>query len=326
MRKNLKRIVRALARPIASSRAHAKLVTWMAQTGVGTDECLRQGSLPLPVHYYSPVPDLDDLASRGVWDRKSNLAGVEFRSEVQVAYLLELGNRYGGECAWPAQPANRDGFYTENGSFSFGCAAAAHCVVRDRKPRRIVEIGSGNSSLILSAALALNQLDGAPPAEYTIVDPYPSGLLGALPGAMATVIAERVELLSSRIFDELESGDILFVDSGHVARIGGDVNYLVLDILPLLSPGVVVHFHDIDLPYEYPSVYLTNASFRMLWTEAYLLQAFLACNTSFDVLLGMAYLMRDRPDSLREAFVHFDPETHRAVSGSFWIVRRLTRT
>lgn len=318
-----KRAVKAVLRTIASSPPQAALVTWMARSGAGTDACMKKGSLPLPVHYYSPVPDLDDLKRRDVWSRRSDLPGVDFRPEAQVAYLLELGVKYGQECAWPAEPANNPSeFYTENMSFGFGCAAAAHCIIRDRKPKRLIEIGSGRSSLVLSAALEFNESDGAQPAEYTVVDPYPSPLLEVVPGTRPTVIAERVEVIDAGFFEQLERGDILFIDSGHVVRIGGDVNFLVLDVLPRLKPGVVVHFHDIGLPYEYPEVYATNPAFRMLWTEAYLLQAFLACNSEFEVLLGMAYLMHDRPEVFRQAFPLFDPARHKSVSGSFWIARR----
>jgi len=239
----------AVLRAIVSSPLQAALVTWMARTGAGTDASLKMGSLPLPVHFYSPVPDLDDLKRRDLWSRRSDLQGVDFRPDAQVAYLLELGGRHGGECGWPADPTNDPTeFHTENMTFSFGCAAAAHCIIRERKPRRLIEIGSGMSSIVFSAALKRNEDDGVQLATYTVIDPYPSPRLSALPGNRPTVIAQRVEVVDIDVFGQLERGDILFVDSGHVVRIGGDVNFLVLDVLPRLNPGVVVHFHDIGLP------------------------------------------------------------------------------
>jgi len=295
----------------------------MARTGEGTDQCLKRGSLPLPIHFYSPVPDLDDLERRDMWARRSELLGIEFAPDSQVAYLRKLGDRYGGECAWPAvSTGDSRVFFTENGCFSFGCAAALHCIVRERKPRHVVEIGSGNSSLVLSAALERNVREGVPAAEYTVVDPYPSPLLDSGHRGPTEVFAERVEVLEPEFFDRLERDDVLFIDSGHTVRVGGDVNFLILDILPRLKPGVLVHFHDIGLPYEYPKVYATNPRFRVLWTEAYLLQAFLACNQKFDVLLAVAYLMVDRATDFRAAFPLYDPARHKAVSGSFWILRR----
>lgn len=276
----------------------------------------------MPVHFYSPVPDLDDLRDRDVWNRRSELPGVDLRPEEQVKYLLRLGQQYGPECGWPTEPTNDPSvFHTENNSFSFGCAAAAHCIIRDRRPKRVIEIGSGMSSMILSAALKLNEDEGAQPAEYIVVDPYPSQLLQTVSGTKPKVLAKRVEVLDAAFFRELDRGDILFIDSGHVVRIGGDVNFLVLEVLPRLKAGVIVHFHDIELPYEYPEIYLRNPAFRMLWTEAYLLEAFLAHNSEFEVVLGMAYLMHDRLDAFQEAFPLYDPARHRAVSGSFWIAR-----
>lgn len=313
---------RAVLRALASSDAQAWLVNWMARSGVGTDASLKRGALPLPVHFYSPVPDLADLERRDVWSRRSELSGIDFRSEAQVALLLQLGEKYGLECDWPARPGHDSSeFYTENSSFSFGCAAAAHSIVRDSKPKRLIEIGSGMSSMILSAALGFNEREGAQPAEYTIVDPYPSDTLNRLRGTRPTILAKRAEVVHTGFFEQLDRGDILFIDSGHVVRIGGDVNFLVLDVLPRLRPGVLVHFHDIHLPYEYHKVYATNPAFRMFWTEAYLLQAFLAGNSNFVVLLGMTYLMRDRPDAFGQAFPLFDPAQHKLVSGSFWITR-----
>jgi hypothetical protein len=95
-------------------------------------------------------------------------------------------------------------------------------------------------------------------------------------------------------------------------------------VLPRLRPGVIIHFHDIDLPYEYREVYLTNPSFRMLWTESYLLQAFVACNKEYEVLLGMKYLMHDEEAAFKAAFPIHDPTLHLSKSGSFWIQRIAT--
>jgi methyltransferase family protein len=323
VRKLIKQLTRGLALRLVNTRYHAALITWMARTGEGTDATLRMGSLPLPVHFYSPVPDLEDLGRRGVWDRRSELPGIDFRPEVQLEYLQLLGREFGLECDWPPTATNDPAqFYTENNSFSFGCAAAAHSVIRQRKTRRVIEAGSGMSSLVISSALRRNEAEGVADPAYTVVDPYPSPKLDMLRGVSATVIPRRIEEMGTDLFDELGRGDVLFIDSGHTVRIGGDVNFLVLEILPRLKPGVLVHLHDIDLPYEYPEVYLRNPAFRMLWTEAYLLQAFLAHNSAFEILLGMRYLMRDHPETFGQAFPKFDRTRHKLTSGSFWIARR----
>jgi hypothetical protein len=296
----------------------------MAETGDETDRCLKEGFLPITVHYYSPIPDISELEPREIWNRKSELVGIDFHVEKQVEMLLELGRKYGDECDWPSQPsAQSANFYTENGSFSFGCAAALHSIVRNYKPKRVIEVGSGNSSLVLSSALARNKADGVD-VEYTIIDPYsPWRSKQDLP-ELTRVISEKVELTEVDRFLTLQENDILFIDSGHTVRTGGDVNFLFLDVIPRLAPGAIIHVHDIGLPYEYPKTYFTNPAFRVFWTEAYILQAFLSCNPQFDVMLAMHYLMANHRDKFREAFAHNNPALHLATSGSFWM-RRLSK-
>lgn len=301
--------------------ALAQLVRQMAETGVGTEECLKQGCLPMLVHYYSPVPDIADLKARQVWDRRSPMPGIDLREHEQVKLLAELGREFGGECHWPHEaPGPGDQFFTDNTGFSYGCAAATHSLLRKHKPRRVIEIGSGSSSRVIAAALRMNAADTGHAADYTIVDPFPAAGLAALPG-LTRLLKQRVEVLGVEPFQTLGRDDVLFVDSGHTVRIGSDVNFLVLDVLPLVAPGVIAHFHDIALPYEYAEVYFTNPRFRMFWTEAYLLQAFLCHNQAWEILLAMNFLMRDRPAEFRAAWPHYDPAIHRFPSHSFWIRR-----
>jgi len=299
----------------------AQVVRQMAETGAGTDECLRQGCLPMLVHYYTPVPDLDDLRKRRIWDRRSSMGGIDLRQEQQLKLLEELGRNFGTECRWPHEPTNDPHqFFTDNSGFSYGCAASTHSIIRKFKPRRLIEVGSGASSRVIAAALRTNATETGRDAEYIIVDPYPVATLEVLPG-LTRLVKERVEVLDVGFFKDLGPDDVLFVDSGHTVRIGGDVNFLILDVLPAMAPGVIAHFHDIPLPYEYAEIYATNPRFRMFWTEAYLLQAFLCHNNTWQVLLAMNFLMRDRPEALRVAWPHYDPSIHRIPSHSFWIRR-----
>ncbi|MCO5170978.1 MAG: class I SAM-dependent methyltransferase [Planctomycetes bacterium] len=298
-----------------------RLVGHMARSGWGTSECLAAGSLPLPVHFYSPVPDLGDLDARDVWRRRSDLAGVDLRSDEQLVLLRELGGAFADECAWPLSASGDEhAFHLDNPAFSFGCAASTHCMLRRLRPRRVIEVGSGFSSRVISAALLRNQSEGAGASDYTIVDPHPAASTRTLPG-LTRLIEERVELRPPGDFDRLEAADVLFIDSGHTVRIGGDVNFLILDVLPRLAPGVVVHFHDIPLPYEYPRAYYANPSFRALWTEAYLLQAFLAFNAAYEVVLALAYLMTEQREAFHAAFPSRPDPRGLGVSGSFWIRR-----
>lgn len=298
----------------------APLVKIMADTGYGTNRCLAKGCLPLPVHYYSPVPDLRDLRAREIWSRRSELPGLDFRGAEQLELLAELGRKFGGECDWPHDPTDDPQvFFTNNSGFSYCCAASTHSVIRRFRPRRFVEIGSGMSTRVIAEALRLNRASGHA-SHYTIIDPFPSDQVGEL-SAVSTVLADRVETVDLSIFESLRAGDILFIDSGHTVRIGGDVNFLILEVLPRLAPGVIVHFHDIPMPYEYSELYYTNEKFRMLWTESYLLQAFLSCNSKFKILLAMNYLILEHMSAVRKAWSHYDPTVHVQNSHSFWIMR-----
>ncbi len=306
--------------------AAAPIVAPAARRGIGSAACLRLGFLPVPVHFYSPIPDVEDLRRRRVWDARSELPGVAFNREHQLELLESLGAEFGDECAWPANQrpsadAGDSDFHTENGSFSFGCAASTHCMIRRSKPSLVVEIGSGQSSIVISQALAANSMETGAPARHCVVDPYPSPALAQNAGVPAELTLSRVEFLSPDWFAALSAGDVLFIDSGHTARIGGDVNFLFLEVLPRVAPGVLVHVHDIPLPWDYPPAYSTGPGLRHFWTEAYLLQAFLAFNSTFEVMLAMRYLMTDEREAFQRAFRHFDPLSHQSVSGSFWLRR-----
>lgn len=301
----------------------ARLVKYMATTGRGTDECLAVGCLPMNVHYYSPIPDINELANRRIWDKKSELSGIDFRPEQQLALLAQLGQKFGSECDWPLTPtAIPTQFYLKNNSFSYGCASALHTMIRRFKPQHFIEIGSGHSSKVISKAFELNKdNDHVHTPEYIVVDPYPDELLLKQLPSVSRILKEKVECVDPKLFERLGENDILFVDSGHTVRTGSDVNFIILEVLPRLRPGVIIHFHDINLPYEYQKVYFTNPQFRMFWTEAYLLQAFLAFNRDFEILLAMNYLQTDHMNKFRNAFSPFKLEDNWANSGSFWIRR-----
>jgi hypothetical protein len=295
----------------------------VATTGKGSSFCLKSGFLPVPVNFYSPIPDIADLEERDVWNKRSGLRGVDFREDRQIELLKELGAAYSDECWWSVEPTSDPfEFYVENPSFSYGCAALTHSLIRHFKPNRVIEIGSGMSSLVISKAIELNRAKDARPGRHIIVDPYPGEITKLNEHTRRDLIQDRVERLSAQWFDQLESNDILFIDSGHCVRIGGDVNFLFLDVLPRLRPGVIVHVHDIGLPYEYPKAYATNEHFRQFWTEQYLLQAFLCFNFEYEVLLAMNYLMTDHHEIFRQSFPLYDPDSHRFSSGSLWMRRK----
>ena len=121
------------------------------------------------------------------------------------------------------------------------------------------------------------------------------------------------------LFKELKEGDILFIDSSHILKIGGDVQYEFLEILPRLNKGVIVQIHDIFIPVEYPKAWVLGN--KLFYDEQYLLQAFLVFNSAFEVLWVGSYMHIRHPDKLEKTFNSYDRRT--AWPCSFWMRKKL---
>jgi hypothetical protein len=297
-----------------------RILKFMAFTGEGTDSCLKHGFLPVPIHFYQPIPDIKEMEKRNIWDKISNLSGINLEPEKCIAFIKQLASEYAHECKWPnEQPLDPKQFHLNNDAFGYGCAAPLHCLIRNNKPKRIIEIGSGYSSKIIAAAINLNARQNHE-THYTIIDPYSCLKQENFP-KNTNIIRQPVELLGLNIFESLEENDILFIDSSHVCKMGSDCNFEILEILPILNKGVYIHFHDIPLPFEYPKIYATNPNFRVFWTESYLLQAFLICNNDFQIIIPMSFLQKYHLEDLKNSFPHSSENNLGWISGSFWIKR-----
>lgn len=261
-------------------------------------------------HFYSPIPQ--HLPSD--WDTPRPMPGVTFDLDRQLAWVREHVVATAAEFRPPLDVAGRYRFVYDNGSFGHGDADVLYGVLRARRPRRVVEIGSGHSSVIIRLALARNRAEGSP-SEYRVYDPYPTD---HLVGTDLEMSVERTpaERLPDRVFTQLQAGDVLFIDSTHTVRIDNDVLRLFLEGLPMLANGVLVHLHDIFLPYPYPRSFFEDNEFY--WAEQYLLQAFLAFNQDFEVTAGLHALFRDR----REQIVALLPHVLGGNPGSLWLRRR----
>jgi predicted O-methyltransferase YrrM len=281
----------------------APLVSLLARREVGREIFVKRGVLPVPLHYYQPVFDPATVPAR-VWERRHDLPGIDYREDAQLALLRELGE-HGDETDWPDRAPADGGYHTGSGSFGASSAYLLHAFVRHFEPGRVIEVGAGHSTQIFRGALDMN---GS--GKLTTIDPYPQEQVARPPAD--ELIAEPVEAVDVERFAELTAGDMVFIDSSHVLRTGGDVQYLYLDVLPRLQPGVLVHVHDIQLPYEYPRSYPP----RYFWTEQYLLQAFLTQNPRWELLLAAYAIQTDHPEAFRKAFPH--TAGHR-VTSSFYM-------
>jgi hypothetical protein len=182
-------------------------------------------------------------------------------------------------------------------------AQALHAVVRHFEPRRIIEVGSGVSTACLRAAARLNAGDAGSAARITCIEPHPSDALKAL-GEVA-LVSSPVQSVPLAVFEELGERDLLFIDSSHSAKTGSDVVHLFLEVLPRLRPGVVVHVHDIYLPYDYSPLSLKTL---WHWNETAFLHALLIHNRRVKTLFCLSLLHHDRGEALRELFPGYDPE------------------
>jgi len=280
----------------------ADIVYHMATTGKGTDECMEKGCLPVLTHFYQPIPDLKDLERRGVWDKISDMRGIEWNLSKFLNNMSDT-MKYTSECYWPsAESLNPMEFFNNNFSFGYCDAAILYCMIRKHKPKRLIEVGSGMSSRVIANALQTNMSENSSyDPEYTIIDPYSLIDISLFPKG-TSLLKQQVEVTDLSTFEALSENDILFIDSSHVCKIGSDVNFEVLEVLPSLRSGVYVHFHDIVMPYEYPKIFATNPEFRMFWTEDYFLQAFLAFNSAYEVVLPVSYIFKNSYNKARSLF------------------------
>ena len=268
-------------------------------------EAQAMGLHVLPLHYSSPIPDTRELTD-DVWERELDARGLGFDEGAGLEFL--------GRCEpFVAElDGAADGYPWENPQFHRLDAALYYATFRLLEPGRVLEVGSGYSTIVASLAARRN---GA--TRITCVDPRPRSGIAGLP-CLDEHITRPVQEVGRGLFDRLGPGDILFVDSSHTARIGSDVNVIVLDVLPHLAPGVVVHVHDVFLPWEYPRPWVVDQ--QHFWNEQYVLAAFLSGNADWEVLFPGHFMARRQPETVNRVLGGDGRE--RAAGSSLWLRRR----
>lgn len=205
--------------------------------------------------------------------------------------------------------SNSVGYSFSNDYFSSPDAEVLYCMIRHHFPRRIVEIGCGNSTRISRLAIE----DAGIETTLSCVDPHPREDVCDIADEVHPV---RVEALARRdLFDSLASGDILFIDSSHDVKIANDTVHLYLEVIPRLASGVLIHIHDIFLPYEYRRDWLLERA--MAFNEQYLVQAMLQESDRYEILWAGYHLQRTMAD-FRGYFAHLGERT----AQSLWLRRR----
>jgi predicted O-methyltransferase YrrM len=255
----------------------------------------RIGIHVLPQHFYTPVQDHHWLRGNlELWARPVDLTGLDWNLDQQVAWLRPLCGTYYKE-------VQGLGFFraaTENGSGpGYGAleSQVLHCFLRSQRPRRVIEVGSGVSTACMLHATELNAKDEFSETTITCIEPYPSRYL--LSTDKIVLVRKQIQEMSAAFFDQLDSGDLLFIDSSHAVKPGSDVLTICLEVIPRLKPGVTIHVHDINLPFAYPRNVLEN---YFGWQETAMLLALLKGNVHLKVLSCLSALHYDRREELAQ--------------------------
>jgi SAM-dependent methyltransferase len=232
-------------------------------------------------HFYSPNVDPSEAAAQRdrLWPARPERPGLDFRSAAQTRFLRGAFARWapGFPSFLEGQPDDEP-FREPNGYFEGLDSRVLYALLRDQRPSRVVEIGSGWSSRLVVSAI--REFLGTR-TSLTTIDPYGSDAVAGLVSGHGRFVAAPVQDLDTREFEALGRDDILFVDSSHVVKTGSDSQFLLTEVLPRLRPGVLVHFHDIFLPFEYPEAWVIEQ--RRDWNEQYTLQALLTAPTRYEI-------------------------------------------
>jgi predicted O-methyltransferase YrrM len=262
-------------------------------------------------HYYEPmftyggdyeksVRPKPEVFAFDLEAQKIFLQNLNFSSELESFHFFET-------------PKSSTDFYMPNNSFDSGDAEFLYSLVRYQKPNKVIEIGSGHSSKLVSKALEMNASESDKSSDHILVEPYPKEWLERLNGAQ--LIRSKIEYANLDWSAELESGDLLFIDSSHMIRPGGDVLMEYLEILPKLASGVIVHIHDIFTPRDYLSRWREKDV--LFWNEQYLVEAILANSSRYTVLAGLNYLKHECFSELKRVCPYLDESRE---PGSLYIV------
>ena len=272
-----------------------------------------------PGHYYSPIVDKIKVRAKEneIFTINSNrIEGLELFENNQFRLLSELSDYY-NSVPFKDEKTENMRYYFKNEFYSYSDAIFLHLIIRYFKPKSIIEIGSGFSSAVM---LDTNEIFFNKSINLTFIDPYPERLFSLCKDhEKQTIKVLNLDLqdVDIDVFDNLQENDILFVDSTHVSKTGSDVNKIIFDILPRLNKGVLIHFHDIFYPFEYPKAWVINWS-EFGWNEDYILKAFLMYNNQFKIIMFNTFMEHFHKDW----FLQNMPNCLKNEGGSLWIQKQ----
>ena len=244
------------------------------------------GIFPLTSNYYEPSFNFDNLKKN--LSEKRNLPGINFNIENQIKNLKQLDYKKELENLNLKNNSPNFNFNIDNNFFEAGDAEIYYQMIRYHKPKKIIEIGSGQSSLIAMEAINNNKQIDNFITELTCIEPFENKWLEKND---IRVIRKKVEEIDTDIFTDLNKGDILFIDSSHVIKPQGDIVKIFLEILPKLKSGVIIHIHDIFSPRDYLENWLKIEN--RFFNEQYLLEGILDNSSRYKIMLSLNLLKYD---------------------------------
>lgn len=253
----------------------------------------RIGVFPIRNHYYEPFFTASHTNNESAKER--TVPGVRLDEQCQLEVLRGMAHADELRALRLEVPGQRNhGFRMNNGTFGYGDADFLYQFLRTIRPRRVVEIGGGASTIIAKLALARNEIESGESCIHRCIEPYENPWLEQLG---VDIIRKRVEQCPLDLFHELSAGDLLFVDTSHVIRPGGDVLFIYLNILPILRAGVYVHIHDIFTPHDYPRRWTDEDV--LFWNEQYLVEMMLSMSDRMRIVAALNYLWREHFEALQ---------------------------
>jgi hypothetical protein len=249
----------------------------------------RAGFQVHPKVFYSPLPDPMEV-NRGALREKRQLPGIELAGERSIDLLRQLACFSNELAEVPRQKTAGALMWYENGTYADFDAATLYAMLRHLKPACYIEVGCGFSSRMSTLALNRNAEEGSPCA-CTYIEPYPPSHLAGIKLA-GKLLKQKIQETPLVFFQQLQAGDVLFIDTSHVLKVQNDVEFELVHVLPSLKPGVWVHIHDIFTPYDYPEEWLVGRV-RGGVNEQYALECLLSGGDDWEVVLPVHWLWRE---------------------------------
>jgi predicted O-methyltransferase YrrM len=236
--------------------------------------------------------------------------GIALNRENQRALLDDFVGFY-PDFAPAAQSKDGQLYYYENDMFGYNDAFFLYAMFRTFKPRRVIEVGSGfSSALMIDVSKQL-----LPNTHFTFIDPYSERIqkvLSTKPEGSYELIRKEAQQIPLDTYSALEENDLLFIDTSHAMKIGSDLSTFIFSVLPVLKPGVIVHFHDIWHPWEYPEDMVMEGR---NYNEIYFVRAFLQFNDAFEIVFFNSQMEHEHRDFIEQKM----PGFFKCTGKSLWL-------